>query len=110
MLRAVPKPRRIKDEAYKQWVIRLPCCASGGFGYDPDTRKRINDPHHVNDKTGGSAKFNDHRCIPLTHKLHDEVHRSGQKTFAAKYGLDYEILIAAYNRLYEEQGGILNGS
>ena len=96
-----PKPKRIKDEAYKQWIIRLPSCASGKFGYDPNTNERLNDPHHVPDGLGGSAKRNDHRLIPLTHAEHVELHNIGQETFAKKHGLDFETLIEAYRRVYE---------
>jgi hypothetical protein len=98
----VPKSKRIRDEAYKKWIIRLPCAATEGFGYDQNTSSVCNDPHHINDKSGGSAKFNDHRLIPLTHVLHVELHAIGQETFAEKYGLDYEVLIAAYRKLYKE--------
>ena len=98
-----PKPQRIKDEDYKKWIIRLPCCASGGYGYDPNSGERLNDPHHIPDGLGGSAKRNDHRLIPLTHALHVELHQIGQETFAEKYGLDYEVLIEAYRRLYDKK-------
>jgi len=88
-----PKPTRIKDKPYIEWIKKLRCCVNG----KPDP-----DPHHVNDKSGGSAKFNDRRAIPLNHPLHVELHNIGAETFAARYGLDYEAIIEELNRRYDE--------
>ena len=49
------------------------------------------------------TKCSDLRAIPLSHRLHQELHNIGQQTFALKYNLDYEAIIDELNRRYHEQ-------
>ena len=97
------KKKRETDDDYIEWIKSLKCCI---------TRSPSPDPHHVNEAGHGAvaSKTNDSRAVPLAHRLHQELHSIGQHTFARKYGLDYEATIEALNKLYEEQGGILNGN
>lgn len=102
-----PKPKAERDEAYKEWIKSLCCCITGGQDYDVNTGRRYVDPHHVpQDGHGGKGtKTSDYRCIPLINRLHREAHRIGKHSFATKYGLDYEHLIAALNQKWEELHG-----
>lgn len=100
----LPKPTREVDERYREWISRRPCCITGKFDYDPDTGERRTDPHHINPRGHGgiATKSTDRRCIPLLHELHVEAHVLGRDSFAAKYSLDYDVLIEAYNKVYEK--------
>lgn len=101
-MRPQPKPQSKRNKPYRMWIASLPCCVSG---YKHPSE--LNDPHHVPLDGHGAkgSKTDDTRCIPLRHDLHVEAHNSGKISFAEKYGLDYELLIAAYNRLWEEKYG-----
>lgn len=65
------------------------------------------DPHHVPLKGHGKkgGKTDDTRAIPLRHDKHVETHNMGRESFAKKYGLDYELLIAQLNKKWEEING-----
>ena len=91
-----PKEKRIIDKKYIEWIKSLNCCVTGAR--DPD-------PHHVNPQGGGGigTKCSDRRAIPLSHFLHQEIHQIGKITFAEKYDLDYEDLIAQLNKKYDEK-------
>ena len=98
-----PKPKTERDKAYRHWVASLECVVC-----------RSNLPcaaHHVPEKGKGSkgAKVSDYRCLPLCHPSvgreghHMEYHRVGRETFARTHDLDLEVLIMAYNRVYERR-------
>ena len=67
------------------------------------------DPHQVDDAetrriciigTGHhyeGAFGSDRQCIPLCSIHHNETHRRGVKSFAAKYGIDYEKAVRETN-------------
>ena len=88
----------VKNDDYIHWIKSLKCIVTQSSATD----WMAIDPHHVNDKTGGSAKFNDYRAIPLRHDLHVELHNIGTKTFQKKYNVDFEVIIEALNRLYDK--------
>ena len=94
-----PKPKRVIDNDYIEWIKNLKC-------WIRDTP--FPDPHHINEPGHGGmgTKCNDSRAIPLSHGLHQELHQIGQETFASKYSLDYESIIVELNKAYEE---IANG-
>lgn len=61
-----------------EWVKSLPSIASG--------RTPCVNAHTA---TGGMGRKADYTTIvPLTHEEHEELHRKGQRTFEAKYGVD----------------------
>lgn len=83
-----------RSQAYKDFVDTLPCCVCGR---GPSTH------HHVE---SGKPKGTDLSCIPLCGEHHvPGVHQMGKKTFAAKFGLDYEKIqketLQAYVRKLE---------
>ncbi len=94
-----PKPKRIEDEDYKEWVKGLGCLIAVEEHYGQTI------PHHHNLPGHGSmsSKTDDTRVIPLCVKHHEEIHR-GVKTFIAKYDLDLEAFIFALNNAYKELG------
>jgi len=94
-----PKPGVVHDQDYLEWIERRPCVVCGRLkaGFKQDK----NDAHHVNDKSGGSAKFNDKRALPMCWDHHREGHQIGWITFQKKHNLDFEILIEAFNIIYE---------
>lgn len=60
------------------WIQRQPCVISGAH---PCVAAHV--------KSGGMGRKADARwTVPLLSRLHDELHRHGQKTFEAKYGVD----------------------
>ena len=95
-----PKPEKIVDKDYLAWIERRPCmiCHKERAGFKANS----SDAHHINDKSGGSAKYNDHRTIPLCFDHHREIHQIGKDTFTKKYNLvDLEIYIEAYREIYK---------
>lgn len=92
------KIARIEDPDFIEWIKSLKCLVNARH-----MGQTVH--HHVNKKGHGSmgSKTDDRRCIPLCVLHHNEVHQIGAKTFALKYELDYEIVIEALNRLYEEE-------
>jgi len=84
-----------RDEDYKKWISTLPCVACGRR--NPEG----NDPHHT--ETGGRGiKGSDYSCISLCHQHHQEVHARGKKTFAKRYGIDYESVTTKLFSIYQE--------
>jgi hypothetical protein len=80
------RPRRGPDqaEAYRAWVRRQPSAVSGSEG---GIEACHTGPHGFGQKSSG------YTCIPLTHEEHAELHRIGPRTFQAKYGIDFAIVI-----------------
>jgi len=89
-----PKPVRVKDKKYVEFIKSLRCWI---------TNSPNPDPHHAQRSGHGgiATKANDRRCIPLRHDLHVELHNIGAKSFATKYDLNYESIIEALNAVYE---------
>ena len=94
--KSYPKPARILDKDYRDWIKSLPCLLCL-FPYS--------DPHHVNPKGHGGkgTKTDDSRAIPLCNHHHREFHQIGRETFAKKYRIDYEKIIKTLNKLYKEK-------
>jgi hypothetical protein len=92
-----PKPQRVRDKAYIEWIKGLRCCITAC----PNP-----DPHHVNPAGGGGmgTKCSDRRAVPLAHWIHQEIHQIGQKRFCEKYKVDFEEVIDGLNKKYEEGG------
>lgn len=89
------KSREI-DEDYLEWIRNQPCVITGkrlGSGFD-----RVDPAHTDTVGSGGS----DRSALPLINRLHTEQH-TGFKTFARKYGLDYDKLIREHNERYERE-------
>ena len=97
------KPRRIRCKPYIEWIRHIPCIVcSIRAGYFPEGV--LSEPHHV-PELGNSAmgsKTSDYRAIPLCRTCHQEYHDKGRETFAEKYDLDYEEIIAGLNKIYKE--------
>lgn len=95
-----PKPERVEDKAYLDWIETLGCicCGRTRAGY----KQGVNDAHHVNDQTGGSAKKNDRRAVPMCWGHHREFHQIGIDSFARKYDLNYQAVIDCLNEIYSE--------
>lgn len=83
-----------RSEKYLQFIREQPCCVS-------HSENKIV-AHHVRiGKDGGMGlKPSDYYCIPLTVKLHDELHHIGEKTFFNKYFIEEKSLIFGYNLKY----------
>jgi hypothetical protein len=90
----VPTPR---DKKYLDFIKWKPCCVCRAA--------TPSDPHHIPEegRGGKGLKCSDYRAIPLCHSHHLEYHNGGKQTFAAKYELDYEELISAYNKWWRER-------
>ena len=88
------KPKREINKHYLVWIRTLPCLISGGQS----------EPSHTQTKGRGimGSKVSDKRAIPLSHELHMEYH-NGRDSFAKKYNLDYEMIIARLNEIWESR-------
>lgn len=93
-LKPQPKTKRVMNTRYIEWIKTLPClvCQS----------KFPSDPHHVvpEGHGGKGVKVDDTRTIPLCHEHHMEYHTQGRRTFASKYGCDYEDIVARLNNVW----------
>jgi hypothetical protein len=96
LLKAVPKTKTTRDKKYLEWISTLKCACAPCRG--------LSVAHHCPEKGKGGVgiKTSDRRCLPLCVTHHFDVHALGKETFAKQHNLEYEILISAYNRLYEE--------
>ena len=66
-----PKPKRIIDDKYREFVSRHPCC---NCGYPPPSA-----PHHLITKGAGGG---DYYCVHLCRLgCHVEIHNIGRETF-----------------------------
>ena len=98
MIRAVPKPKRVRDPAYLRWLRGLPCCACAYLGFVQQSRTEA---HHV--KTRGSGGGDDTAiCICKWH--HQQFHLLGRKTFGARYNLDLVKLAQQLYRDFQQHG------
>lgn len=82
--------RPIRDALYTRWIKTHPCCACHAWW--------AIDPCHTGPHSHGK-KGCDLRCIPLCRKCHDAFDAAPFK-FAARHGLDIEVLILTYRELY----------
>lgn len=96
----IPKPTRVTDQDYLEWIEGLACMICGRFG--AGYKAGVSDAHHINKKGHGSmsGKTDDTRAVPLCFEHHREYHQHGRDTFAEKHDLDYEVIIDALNKLY----------
>jgi len=94
ILRAQPKVKTKRDAKYLRFIASLSCVICGRL---PAIY------HHVHKKgcVCKGIKPDDTRTIALCDTHHKETHQIGRDTFAAKYDLDYDVLIEAYNAYYE---------
>lgn len=93
------KPARSKK--YLEWIRTMPCSVKGCSASNIAA-------HHV--YTGGmGTKCDDSETIPLCDPFghHTELHRIGKKSFAEKYGTDFEEVIAKCRNLWIKQGGAM---
>lgn len=67
-----PKQTREVNEDYLEFIRKQPCCISGENA----------EPHHLKSVGSGGS---DMSCVPLSRKLHTEVHMMGRSRFEAKY-------------------------
>ena len=81
------KPVRVRSRAHLDWVRTLPCAACGQSWRDSD-------PAHVRIGTDGGTglKPSDRWVVPLCHPHHAEQHRIGERSFAARHGLDLKAV------------------
>lgn len=91
----IPKPSTARSEAYKSWIRSLPCLCC----------LKPSEPHHepAEGQGGMGMKSSDYRCIPLCSYHHRERHQIGKHTFARKWGIDYEGIIARLQTIYERR-------
>lgn len=83
------RSRRELDGDYIAWIKSLKCCVTGQSGVDA---------HHVIRKSQGGS---DRTCVPLTHKMHMELHSIGVDTFENKYGVDLDALWKKLSEHYD---------
>lgn len=96
--------RNYLSDEYREWLCEFDCIVPGCY------RRPVQAAHGYHSK-GGSGTWED--LVPLcatdvrsgTEGHHDEQHRLGRDTFAAKYGLDMEIIARAYVSVWRERGG-----
>ena len=72
----LPKPRRVEDPGYLDYLRQLPCTAC---------QKTPAEPHHLESRGSGGS---DYTSIPLCREHHAEFHSRGNKTAASSHGLD----------------------
>ena len=87
----VPKPVRIRDDAYTAYIRAMPClladrdpCTCGGF-VDVVSKGYRTEVAHVRSRGAGGG---DEQTVPLCHTHHAEAHRIGHKSFEARHGLN----------------------
>lgn len=85
-----PKPERITDEKYLQFIRRQACCVSG---------KTPVDAHHF--LTGGmGTKGSDYATVPLHRDYHRDIHDKGQDRCEKEWGVSFREMAFGYLHLY----------
>lgn len=85
-----PKPERVTDEKYLQFIRQQPCCVSGRTPVDP---------HHF--LTGGmGTKGSDYATVPLHREYHNAIHDKGQAVCEREWNVSFRALGFGYMHLY----------
>lgn len=84
---AFPKPSRLKDEAYLDWIRLRGCLVCGAAAHAH---------HSVHVSAGGS----DYRALALCVRHHAECHRIGKQRFQDRYRLDFTEEVIRHLELY----------
>lgn len=77
-----------RDESYKAWIRRQPCCC--GCGRGPCDAAHTG-PHGLGQKAADTT------CIPLWWTCHALMHRIGQEEFERRNGICIEYIIEGLN-------------
>jgi len=99
---------RSKDDLYRTWVTTLPCVVLGRAWFGKNGGEYVHkcqgpiDPHHTTSKGAGG---HDRSCVPLCRGAHQESHLIGQKSFALRYGIDWEAEVELTQAKWEAQCG-----
>lgn len=114
------RSKGLKDPAYLKWLHDQPCvvCRFSVVAVASDaatmemgvtvrlmTQATPTEAAHVGER-GLSQKCSDREALPICRDHHTERRDSAhklQKKFWAHHGLDKDILIAEYNRRFEEE-------
>lgn len=72
-----PKPKRVQDDPYREYVRSHPCCAC--------PRGLASEPHHLKSKGSGG---DDYFCVPLCRYCHQEIETVGRQTFQDRKGIN----------------------
>jgi hypothetical protein len=89
----MPKPKRIVDEVYLDFVRDRRCTVPGCYS-------EKSDPHHVISRGAGGS---DYTTVPLCREHHNEVHQHGRARFQTDTGLDLWRAVARLLALYIEK-------
>ena len=84
---AFPKPRRLVDAAYLDFIRLRPCLIEGAAAQ----------AHHTVPVGAGGS---DYRTLPLCHRHHEELHRIGKTRFETRYRLDITEEVIRHLELY----------
>lgn len=98
---AQPKQKPARSAKYLKWAGSLHCAVNG-------CSASTSAAHHV--YTGGmGTKCDDSKTIPLCDPFghHTELHQVGKRSFAEKYVIDFEEVIARCRQLWINQGGAM---
>jgi hypothetical protein len=92
----LPKPKRITDKKYLQFIRELLCIIC--------MKPAPSEPHHWNEKGQGGmgTKCSDYRTIPLCFDHHREAHLE-KRTFLTEYRLEIEDVIEMLNKKWERK-------
>lgn len=72
---AFPKPSRLQNRTYLDWIRRQPCLID----------HVVAQAHHTTSRGAGGSDF---RAVPLCHAHHREFHRLGKLRFEEKHRVD----------------------
>ena len=84
------RPRRgpARDETYKAWIRRQPCCACGW--------RAPSQAAHVGSDGGMGQRASDYSAVPLCYDCHTgggkAYHRIGRAAFEREHGIDFDYV------------------
>ena len=83
MTLAFPKPVRMEDPDYLRFIRRQPCLISN----------TASEAAHVIPEGHGKmgSKVSDYRTVPLSPKLHRELHHIGRRAFELKHNVSLDL-------------------
>lgn len=99
---SLDKPRRqtrgrkpLKLEEHRAWIRKLPGLVDGDHRTVEAAHISVKDARFGKPSRGKSQKSDDIYLVPLSKRLHMEIHQIGEPAFEDKYGVDLVLIAVA---------------
>jgi hypothetical protein len=91
-----PKDSRFRDQKYMDYLKTQPCIFTGA----QPSEYMGTDPAHMG-TAGTGIKGHDYWCLPVSHKLHQEMGQTGEMSVVRKH-IPNDVLLSALRALAKQ--------